>query len=359
MSHIGQGWSKKNVPTALLGCGRIGTLHARTLQALEGCRLTMVCDSDKAAAQRCAAALGGEVALCFDAEELFADKTLEAIVVASATETHCDHIERAVAAGKAVFCEKPLDLDPARAARLIAFLKGHPDACVQLGFNRRFDPGHRAVRDAFRAGEIGSLYQLVITSRDPALPSLDYLMRSGGVFRDMTIHDLDMARFLLPQEPIEVFAIASALVDKAGMAKASDHDCAMVVLRSEGGLQCHINNSRQAVYGYDQRIELLGSDGMLISDNRRAHEVRRFAKGTTGGGEGLLHFFTERYAESFRLQFASFFTALRSATPASMIEVGVEDGLRALLLAECCYRSLSRGELVRVAEVASEHGYTW
>ena len=360
--------TKQAVATALLGCGRIGGLHAQTLSALEECRLVKVCDTDREAAkkvakkveqkveQSCADTACFEPVVCCDAQEIFADPTIEAVVVASATETHCDYIEQAVRAGKAVFCEKPLDLNLERAARLVAFLSARSDACVQMGFNRRFDPGHRAVRDACRAGEIGELYQVVVTSRDPALPSLDYLMRSGGIFRDMTIHDLDMARFMLAEEPVEVFATASALIDKAGMAKAGDHDCAMIVLRTERGLQCLINNSRQAVYGYDQRIELLGSEGMLLSDNRRAREVRRFARGQTASGEGLLHFFTERYAESFRLQFASFFASTRSAASGRAVEVGVEDGFRALLLAECCYRSFTRGEIVKVGEVLSEYG---
>ena len=333
------------VRIAVLGCGRIGRMHAANVAAHPRARLAAVYDIDAAAAAETAAALGAPAAA--SAEAILADPAVDAVLIATATPTHADFIEAAAAAGKAAFCEKPIDLDLARVERCRAAIAG-AGVAVQLGFNRRFDPGHRAVRAAIEAGEIGALHQVIITSRDPGMPPRAYYEVAGGLLRDMTIHDFDLARFMLGEEPAEVFAIAGRQIDPALMAELDDHDSAMIVMRTASGRQCHINNHRGAVYGYDQRVEALGSAGMLLSDNRRPHEARRFGAAQTGAGAPYLHFFVERYAEAFRAELDAFVDCVeRGGAP----EVGFEDGRRALILAEAAYRSIAEGRTVRVDEI--------
>jgi myo-inositol 2-dehydrogenase/D-chiro-inositol 1-dehydrogenase len=330
---------------AVLGCGRIGRMHAANVAAHPGAELAAVYDIDAAAAAVVSAALGAPAAA--SAEAALADPAVDAVLIATATPTHADYIERAVAAGKAVLCEKPIDLDLARVERCRAAIAGSATP-VQIGFNRRFDPGHRAARAALEAGEIGALHQVIITSRDPEMPPRGYYEVAGGLFRDMTIHDFDLARFMLGEEPVEVFALGGRLIDPAMMDALGDHDTAMIVMRCANGAQCHINNSRTAVYGYDQRVELLGARGMLRSDNRRPHELRRFGAASTDGGAPYQFFFVERYAEAFRAELDAFVACATEGRPP---EVGFEDGRRALILAEAAYRSLAEGRLVRVDEI--------
>ncbi len=311
--------------------------HARTT-------LSMVYDIDSAAANEVAKREGARVAS--SPEDVFGSTDVDAVLIATATPTHADYIEMAAAAGKAALCEKPIDLDLQRVAlcrRRIAESK----APVQIGFNRRFDPGHKAARDAAQAGEIGALHQVVITSRDPALPPRGYLTQAGGLLRDMTIHDFDLARFMLDEEPVEVFAMAGALVDPALGAELSEVDSAMVLLRTASGKQCHINNIRCAVYGYDQRVDLVGQTGMILSDNRKPHEVKRFSADRTEMAEPYLLFFLERYNEAFMAEIDSFADAVEAGRAPSP---SVEDGFRALVLAEAAYKSLREGRLVRVQE---------
>lgn len=330
---------------ALVGAGRIGRMHADNIAAHPRARLAAVHDVDRIAARDVAEATG---AAAMEPDAIFADPGIDAVLIASATPTHADFIERAVAGGKAVLCEKPIDLDLARVERCAAVVRG-AGVQVQIGFNRRFDPGHRAARAAVAAGEIGALHQVIITSRDPGMPPNDYYEQAGGLLRDMTIHDFDLARFILGSEPVEVFAIGGRLIDPDLMDRLDDHDTAMIVMRTADGRQCHINNSRTAVYGYDQRVELLGEKGMLISGNRRAHELRRFGAEAAGGGAPYLHFFVERYHEAFQAELDAFVTCVESgAAP----EVSFEDGRAALILAEAAYRSLAEGRMVRVAEIA-------
>lgn len=281
------------------------------------------------------------------AEKVFASSQIDAVLIATATETHADYIEKAVAAGKAALCEKPIDLSLDRVNRCASAIAG-ADTPIQLGFNRRFDPGHRAARDAMRAGRIGALHQVVITSRDPGMPPRSYYEAAGGLLRDMTIHDFDLARFMLDDEPVEVFAMVDRLIDPALMAELDDHDTAMVVLRTADGKQCHINNSRTALYGYDQRVELLGTEGMLLSDNRKPHELKRFSDVRTEASEPYLHFFIERYREAFMAEIGAFVDAIEKRTPP---EVGFEDGRRALMLAEAAYLSVAERRVVQISEI--------
>jgi myo-inositol 2-dehydrogenase/D-chiro-inositol 1-dehydrogenase len=329
---------------AVLGCGRIGRLHAANISALPGMELAAVYDIHAPSAVEVATAYGGLVAQ--SADEIFAATDINAVLIATATETHANYIEQAVASAKAVFCEKPIDLSLQRVNRCAATIEGS-NLPIQLGFNRRFDPGHRAARDALCNGDIGELQQVIITSRDPSMPPKAYLEGAGGLLRDMTIHDFDLARFILGEEPVEVFAMANALIDPPLGAELDDVDTAMIILRTTSGKQCHINNSRKAVYGYDQRIELLGSSGMIVSDNRKPHEMRRYNAAETEASAPYQFFFIERYREAFMAELAAFVDCIVKGTQP---EVGFEDGRKALLLAEAAYKSMAEQRLVKTSE---------
>ena len=330
---------------ALIGCGRIGQMHAANLNRHNRTKLAMVFDADQRSAQTVAQTFG--VQSVSSAEEIFTSGDVDGVLIASVTSTHADFIEMSVAAGKPVLCEKPIDLDLNRVNRCAQKISG-TSVPVQIGFNRRYDPGHSSAREAVLAGEIGELHQVIITSRDPEVPPRAYLEAAGGLFRDMTIHDFDLARFMLGEEPTEVFAIANALIDPKLGADLNEVDSAMFILRTDSGKQCHINNSRTAVYGYDQRVELMGSNGMLISDNRKPNEVRRYSKNGVEKASPYQFFFIERYSEAFMACLDGFADCIEKSLPPLS---SFEDGRRALVLAEVAYRSLHERRLVRVSEV--------
>lgn len=316
---------------ALFGAGRIGQIHAGNLARMPGVRLRHVVDVDAGAARGLAQRHGARAS---DATGALADPEVHAVLIASSTDTHADLIERSARAGKAIFCEKPLDLDHARAAASLA-VATRAGALLALGFNRRFDPSFSRLKREVTGGRIGSVEVVSITSRDPAPPPPAYVARSGGLFRDMMIHDLDMARWLLGEEPTSIYASGSALVD-ARIGAAGDIDTAVVVLETESGKLAQITNSRRCSYGYDQRIEVFGSTGLVRADNATATRVetadaRGFAR------EPALPFFLERYADAYRIEIDEFVKAVRG-------EVGViasgDDGLRALQLADGAQRSL-------------------
>jgi len=329
---------------ALLGCGRIGKMHAATIARSPTAQLVSVYDPVFEASEQvgtqfgCAVAPSAEVAIA----------SADAVLIATSTPTHADLIEASVRAGKAVFCEKPIDLSLERVMKCRNAIAAH-SSVVQIGFNRRFDPGHRAAREAVHNGDIGDLQQIIITSRDPGLAPWGYLQASGGIFRDMTIHDFDLARFMLDEEVDEVFATGSALIEPRLATELNDVDSVMVVMRTGSGKLCHINNSRLATYGYDQRIELFGSKGMVISDNRRAHELKRFGAVTTAAGEPYLNFFIERYVEAFSAGLESF---IEKAVSGGKPEATFDDGERALALAEAAVLSLKKKRFVKVSEVS-------
>ncbi len=320
-------------------------MHAANVARHPRTTLSMVYDIDPAVAAEVGQRERARIAR--SPQDVFGSNDVDAVLIATSTPTHADYIEMAVATGKAALCEKPVDLDIARVA-LCRQRIANSKALVQIGFNRRFDPGHRAARDAVRAGEIGELHQVIITSRDPALPPRGYLTQAGGLLRDMTIHDFDLARFMLDEEPVEVFAVAGARVDPALGAELSEVDSAMILLRTASGKQCHINNIRCAVYGYDQRVELVGQAGMVISDNRKPHELKRFTAQRTEMAEQYLLFFLERYNEAFMAEIDAFVEAIETGVAPSP---SVEDGYRALMLAEAAYVSLREQRLVRVEEI--------
>ena len=325
----------------LMGAGRIGLMHARNLVAHPRVNLVGIFDIDPAARERAASETGCRSVPT--AARLLEEADVDAVLISSATDTHCDLIEAAALAGKAVFCEKPIHLDIARVDECARVVRA-AGITVQIGFNRRFDPSHAAVREAAGGGEIGRVEQAVITSRDPAPPPLDYVRVSGGLFRDMAIHDFDMARFLFAEEPVEVSAMGSVLVD-ASIGEAGDIDTAMVVMRMESGALCHINCSRRSAYGYDQRVELFGERGMLVSSNPAPTSVERYTAAATQARPALYPFFIERYAESYVREIDAFVDALEANEPASP---SFEDGRRALLLADAAANSARSGRSVAV-----------
>ncbi len=333
------------IDIAVLGCGRIGRMHCQNIHDSQNFRLAAIYDIDPDAASAMSTRFGARVA--GSVEEVLGDTSLRAILVATFTSSHAQLIEAGVKAGKAVFCEKPVDLDLGRAIRCKMAIEDY-QPLVQIGFNRRFDPGHAAARSQFQTGTIGELYQILITSRDPSPPPRSYVQGCGGLFRDMSIHDFDMARYLLDEEPVEIFSMAQALIDKDLEADLGDFDTAMVLLRTANGRQCCINNSRQALYGYDQRIEILGEKGMIQSGNRKPHETTTYTAHSSENASPYLHFFIERYYESFALQLEAFAETIEDLQPRGAT---LEDGIKALQLAEAANLSLTERRLVHIDEV--------
>ena len=326
---------------ALLGAGRIGIMHAQNIAEHPHATLAAVYDPSDTAARTAAESFGGVASDNADDAIHAAD----AVLIASATQTHCDYIEQAVAADKPVLCEKPIHLDNARVKICRDKLAQYPHSLVQIGFNRRFDPGHAGLQARVAGGDIGKVEKLIITSRDPALPSADYLAAAGGLFRDMMIHDFDLARFILTEEPARLVAAAATLITPTPL--PDEADTAMVIMQTAGGAMCHINCSRRAVYGYDQRVEVLGDKGMLISGNRTATAVTHYNAQHTDAGEPLLHFFIDRYADSYRRQLDAFITAVDHRVVPSP---SLADGQRALILAEAAEQSYRLGQWTIMAD---------
>ena len=325
---------------ALFGCGRIGRMHARNIRAHAGAELVACYDVAGPAAAALADELGSSQSQSVDAA--LADPRVQAVFIASSTDTHVELIARSVQAGKAVLCEKPIDLDIARVDacwRAIAELR----PMVMLGFNRRFDPSFRALRDRLAAGEIGRVEQVVITSRDPAPPPPSYVAGSGGLFRDMTIHDFDMARYLAG-DIVEVQAMGANLIDPEIEAQG-DVDAAMLVMRAASGALVHINNSRRCAYGYDQRIEVFGQAGMLQAHNRHLTTVEAWNSERTRAMDPVPNFFIARYADAYRVELDHFIECIETgAAPLA----GFADGREALRLADAALESMASGRAVRL-----------
>jgi myo-inositol 2-dehydrogenase/D-chiro-inositol 1-dehydrogenase len=315
---------------ALVGAGRIGKIHAANVLAQPGLALEYIVDQLPEAAAELARSTGARVATL---DEVLADRHVDALVIASSTDTHLDYSLRAVAAGKAVFCEKPIDLDLARARSAAAEL-GSESARLFIGFNRRFDPHFRRLHDRLRSGEMGELETLHIISHDPAPPPIDYVKVSGGLFKDMAIHDFDMARWLLGDEPVDVYAAGACVIDPA-IGEAGDIDTAKTLLRTASGKICVISNSRRSGYGYDQRIEAFCSKGLLRAGNVRSSTVEAWGE-AGAASEPLQNFFLDRYAAAYRAEVAHFAEVLRGEiSPA----IGYDDGIAALALAEAARES--------------------
>ena len=318
----------------LLGAGRIGRIHGGNVAANPGARLVAVADAMPAAAEALARDTGAKVA---SIDAIVADKCIDAVLICTPTDMHADLIEASAKAGKAVFCEKPVDLSSERIRACLKVVE-KAGTTLMIGFNRRFDPNFASVRERIRRGDAGNVELVTILSRDPSPPPAEYVARSGGLFRDMMIHDLDMARFLLGEEPTEVHAVGSAIVDPA-IGKAGDVDTAAVLLKTASGKLCQISCSRRASYGYDQRIEVHGSKGMIRAGNVHNTTVE---VATAGGflADPVQNFFLERYAAAYRAELDAFLKAVAEGAPASP---SGEDGLRAQVLAdaatEACFSS--------------------
>jgi len=321
---------------AVIGAGRIGRIHAANIAANPAAHLIGVADVDAAAAEALAHSCGAQ-AITLDAA--FA---ADAVLIGSPTPTHAGYIERAAAAGRAIFCEKPIDLSVERVRACLAAVQ-RAGVVLMVGFNRRFDPHFLTLKRRLDAGEIGALELLTIFSRDPGPPPLSYIASSGGLFRDMMIHDLDMARFLLGEEPVELHAAASCLVDPA-IGAAGDVDTAVVTLRTGSGKLCQISNSRRATYGYDQRIEAHGAKGLLRAGNVTPTTVE-LANENGFVSDPVLPFFLERYATAYRAELDAFIAAVTHGT--APLPNG-DDGLRALLLADAATESARTGATIRL-----------
>ena len=326
----------------LIGGGFIGPLHAANIAAHPAARLMWVVDLDLAAAEKLAAKHGARASPDLDAA--LADPAVGAVMICTPPRTHASLIERAAGAGTAIFCEKPVDLDLRRVdecATVVAAAR----VPFFVGFNRRFDPTHRALFDGIRAGEIGRPEMLVLSSRDPEISPPDYVAAMPyGIFYDTMIHDFDMVCWLLADEPVEVFARTAVMLD-AGANPHRDPDTAMVVLRMAGGALVHVNSSFRAVYGYDQRIEAFGERGMLISRNQQPTAIERYDEHGIRQ-DSLLRFFIERYAESYRRELDEFVSALaQQRQPA----ISLDDGRRALVIADAAVESAKSGAPVALA----------
>lgn len=327
---------------AILGAGRIGQVHARAVVATPGARLVAIADPVAAAADAVRAAYGCDIRTI---DQIEGSKDVDAVVICTPTDTHADLIERFTKAGKAVFCEKPVDLSLARVKACLKVVEGNGGK-VMVGFNRRFDPDFMALKEAIDQGRIGTVEMVTITSRDPGAPPHDYITRSGGMFRDMTIHDFDMARWLMGEEIDTILASASVLTD-AQIGKLGDFDSANVILRTASGKQAVITNSRRAAYGYDQRIEVLGSKGMVAAEN---HGESRVVLADKDGFHAapLLNFFMTRYVAAYANEIAAFIEMVNGTRRP---EPSIQDGMTALALAEAALKSVAEGRAVKLTEV--------
>lgn len=327
---------------AILGAGRIGRTHARAIAGSARARLVAISDPVEAAAQALSDQYGCDIR---EIEEIADSADVDAVAICTPTDTHADLIELFSRKGKAVFCEKPIDLSVDRVRACLEVVE-ETDATLMVGFNRRFDPDFRAVKAEVDSGRLGEVEMVTIISRDPGAPPADYIKRSGGIFRDMTIHDFDMARWLLGEEVETVVAQGSVLTDPE-IADLGDYDSANVILRTASGKQAIITNSRRATYGYDQRIEVLGSKGMAAAQNR--HEAGIEVAGAGGFTRSpLLNFFMDRYTEAYAAEIDAFVAAVEDGTETPTTG---HDGLMALILADAAVTSAKEGRVVKVSEI--------
>lgn len=318
----------------ILGCGRIGQVHAKTLRQMEDATVVAVSDFFPDAAEKLAKTCNAVVRTT---DEIIASDDIDAIIIGTPTDTHFGIIKAAAAAGKAIFCEKPVDMSADNIRTLIADVDTAGIAFF-TAFNRRFDPNFANVQNRIVAGEVGSVEIVTILSRDPSPPPISYIKSSGGIFRDMMIHDLDMARFLLGEDAISVFAVGSALVDPE-IGKAGDVDTAAVTLTTASGKICQISNSRRATYGYDQRIEVHGSGGMIRAANVLENTVD-LANGDGFRTAPTLNFFLERYEAAYAIEMRTFIAHLKDS---SIAIPTIRDGLQAQIMADAAAQSLETG----------------
>jgi len=327
---------------ALFGLGRIGVMHAQNIYLNNNCSLQYVFDIDQALAKKIAKKFNS--ISIKNTRIAYTDKKVDVIFITTPTSTHIKYIMEAVKFKKTIFCEKPLDLNIKKINQCKKFIKKY-NPKIQVGFNRRYDPGHYALKKSIQIGEIGKLEKIIITSRDPAPPSMAYLKVSGGIFRDMTIHDFDLIRFYLGNDEVkEIFATTTNLSDLR-IKKINDYELAMCLIKSEKGVICMINNSRHCSYGYDQRVEVFGSKGMVISGNRRDYASEKFLGSKTAIKRPLLNFFIDRYEKAYQLQLDDlvYLVQKRKKPRASF-----EEGRKAIIIANAAYKSLKFNKAVKI-----------
>jgi myo-inositol 2-dehydrogenase / D-chiro-inositol 1-dehydrogenase len=328
------------VAMALIGAGRIGQLHAGNLAGNSKVELVAIADVVAPAAEALAAQHGTRAR---SVDAVIADDGIDAVLIASSTDTHADLIEQAARAGKAIFCEKPIDLDTARARQAVTVAE-ECGVALAIGFNRRFDSHFASLKARIEAGEIGELETVSIISRDPSPPALDYLATSGGLFRDMMIHDFDMARWLTGEDVVELHAMSANLIDPA-IGEVGDVDTAIVMMRMTSGRLCQITTSRRAAYGYDQRIECHGSLGMARAENVTLSTVE-VARADGFRRDPAEPFFLERYDAAYKAELAHFVECIQAGKPAGPTG---SDGIAALELADAAAHSADTGKPIRLA----------
>jgi myo-inositol 2-dehydrogenase / D-chiro-inositol 1-dehydrogenase len=333
----------KTIDVAVFGAGRIGRIHAANLARQPGVRLKYVVDVNKEAAASLAALHGAQVA---DIDGAMGDASVGATVICSSTDTHADLIQQAAAQKKHIFCEKPVDLTLERARACAQAVERAGVVCM-IGFQRRFDPTFAALKARIDAGEIGTPEMLIVTSRDPGAPPVEYIKHSGGIFKDMLIHDFDIFRWILDDEAETLHATGSCLSDPA-IAEAGDIDSTAVTIRTRRGRLCQINTARRAAYGYDQRFEVLGSAGMLQAGNLRPTEVTAYSAQAVSSDLPEA-FFLERYRDAYAREIAHFLAAV---TRGEAVRTSIADGVKALELAEAATRSWREGRALRLDELA-------
>jgi myo-inositol 2-dehydrogenase / D-chiro-inositol 1-dehydrogenase len=321
---------------ALLGTGRMAEVYGPKINAHPGLSLEFVYNPQFSSAERAASLYGGQP--MDDLGMVLSNPAVDAVVVATPTDTHVDYVERAARAGKAIYCEKPLDQTLDRVDRAIAVLRDHP-VPFMLGFNRRFDPENAALQQAVRTGEIGEITFLMSTSREPAPPPIEYVRTSGGYFVDGVIHDIDLMCWIAGERPARVYAAGSCLVDPA-IGAEGDWDAAMTTLEMPSGALVHINNSRRCAYGFDQRVEAFGSAGMVQTQNHRDDNLLRWTADQTEARQPLKHFFLERYDQSFLIALDEFHSAVTTGRAPSTTQA---DGRAALAIALACTKSARDG----------------
>lgn len=326
---------------ALLGSGRMAHVYGPKIREHKGLHLTCVFNPNLASAENAAELYGGRADN--DLERILSDDMIHAVIIATPTNTHVAYIEAAAKAGKAIYCEKPIDQSLERVDHCMAVLKAHP-VPFMLGFNRRFDPDNSALQHAVRAGEIGELNMLMSTSREPAPPTIFYVKNSGGYFLDAQIHDIDLLCWIAGEWPVEVYATGSCMVDPE-IGAVGDIDTAMTTLKMPSGCLCHINNSRRTSYGFDQRVEAFGSKGLLQTINQRDDNLLRWTNKATEAKAPLKHFFLERYDKSFLLALDEFHNAVTDGRKPICNE---QDGRMALAIALACDRSCREGLPVKL-----------
>ena len=330
------------INVVLFGLGRIGQMHGENLHAHKKFNLKYIFDIDKDLSKKIARKFK---TISIDNPKIaFKDKNIDVVFIASSTPTHINLISEATKHKKVVFCEKPLDLDIKKVNICKKKIKKF-NPKIQLGFNRRYDPGHSSLKKDLQKGTIGKLEKIIITSRDPSPPPINYLKVSGGIFKDMMIHDFDLIRFYLQNDEVDsICSIGSNVSDKK-FNKIKDYELASCILKSKNGVQCIITNSRHCSFGYDQRVELFGSNGMLISGNKNENETQTFTKNSTSQKKPLLNFFIDRYIDAYKLQLdelASY--TIKRKQPISSFE----DGRRALIIANAASTSLKEKKQIKI-----------